>query len=266
MQIDWFTVVAQTINFLILIVLLKLFLYKPIVRAMDEREAKIAARLHEAEEKRAQAEASREAYQQEREAFQAKKSEYLAQAKEEAENYRKKLFHETREAVELAQQRWEEAIEREREQFFLELRQQIARQSAEIARRALKDLSDITLERRMLEVFIHRLRGLDRERKRTIAHAIRRGDESVLIRSAFELQPQDRRDLLQAINEYVLDGHGDLQAHYENSPEVISGIEIQVHGHRIAWTLEDYLDSLEERVTIALEEKTRDDVVHRETP
>ncbi len=43
MQIDWFTLFAQIVNFLIVVVLLRRFLYKPILQAMAEREAKIAA-------------------------------------------------------------------------------------------------------------------------------------------------------------------------------------------------------------------------------
>ena len=42
MPINWFTVVAQVINFLILVWLLKRFLYKPILHAIDEREKGIA--------------------------------------------------------------------------------------------------------------------------------------------------------------------------------------------------------------------------------
>ena len=48
MQIDWFTVVAQIVNFLTLVGLLKKFLYGPIIRAMDDRERRIASRLEEA--------------------------------------------------------------------------------------------------------------------------------------------------------------------------------------------------------------------------
>ena len=45
MLINWFTVCAQAINFLILVWLLKRFLYKPILHAIDEREKGIAAQL-----------------------------------------------------------------------------------------------------------------------------------------------------------------------------------------------------------------------------
>jgi F-type H+-transporting ATPase subunit b len=52
MLIDWFTVVAQIINFLILVALLKHFLYGRIIKAMDQREERINSRLEEAKKKK----------------------------------------------------------------------------------------------------------------------------------------------------------------------------------------------------------------------
>ena len=52
MLIDWFTVGAQLLNFLILVWLLKRFLYKPILGAIDIRERRIAAELADAAAKR----------------------------------------------------------------------------------------------------------------------------------------------------------------------------------------------------------------------
>ena len=55
MLINPFTVLAQLVNFLILVWLLKRFLYKPILHAIDEREKGIAAQLAQAEGKVAEA-------------------------------------------------------------------------------------------------------------------------------------------------------------------------------------------------------------------
>ena len=54
MLIDWFTVGAQTINFLILVWLMKRFLYKPILHAIDAREERIAKELADADAKKAE--------------------------------------------------------------------------------------------------------------------------------------------------------------------------------------------------------------------
>ncbi|MEZ4640979.1 MAG: hypothetical protein R2856_39490 [Caldilineaceae bacterium] len=69
MLIDWFTVIAQIINFVVLLLLLRRFLYGPIIRAMDEREHHIAEELAAAECKQQQAEQEARHYRQERTEF-----------------------------------------------------------------------------------------------------------------------------------------------------------------------------------------------------
>jgi len=64
MQIDWITVVAQIVNFLVLVWLLQRFLYGPITRAMKNREKRIENRLTEARQERNEAEDEAEAYRQ----------------------------------------------------------------------------------------------------------------------------------------------------------------------------------------------------------
>ena len=69
MLIDWFTVIAQVVNFLILVWLLKRFLYRPILDAIDAREKRIALALADADAKKVEAEKERDAFQQKNEAF-----------------------------------------------------------------------------------------------------------------------------------------------------------------------------------------------------
>ena len=58
MLIDWFTVGAQAVNFIILVWLLKRYLYKPILNAVDAREKRIAAELADADAKKTEAKRS----------------------------------------------------------------------------------------------------------------------------------------------------------------------------------------------------------------
>ena len=62
MLIDWFTVGAQALNFIILVWLLKRFLYKPILNAVDAREKRIAAELADANAKKAEAQKERDEF------------------------------------------------------------------------------------------------------------------------------------------------------------------------------------------------------------
>ena len=69
MLIDWFTVGAQALNFIILVWLLKRFLYKPILNAIDAREKRIAGALADANQKKVEAQKERDLFQHKNEEF-----------------------------------------------------------------------------------------------------------------------------------------------------------------------------------------------------
>ncbi|MGB5569161.1 MAG: F0F1 ATP synthase subunit B, partial [Sedimenticolaceae bacterium] len=78
MLIDWFTVGAQLLNFLVLAWLLKRFLYRPILDALDAREQRIAAELADADAKRAEADKERDEFQHKNEAFEQQRAALLS--------------------------------------------------------------------------------------------------------------------------------------------------------------------------------------------
>src|SRR5271169_5229977 len=92
MLIDWFTVVAQAVNFLVLVWLLKRFLYKPVLAAIDAREKKIAAELEDAADSKAQTQVERDEFQRRNEAFDKQRDELLRKATEEANAERQRLL------------------------------------------------------------------------------------------------------------------------------------------------------------------------------
>ena len=82
MLIDWFTVGAQALNFIILVWLLKRFLYKPILDAIDAREKRIAAELADADAKKAEAKKERDEFQHKNEEFDEQRAALLRKATE----------------------------------------------------------------------------------------------------------------------------------------------------------------------------------------
>src|SRR5665811_1288851 len=99
MLIDWFTVGAQALNFLVLVWLMKRFLYKPILHAIDEREKRIAAELANADAKEAKAQKERDEFQHKNEEFDQQRAALLKKATEEAQAERQRLLDEARKAA-----------------------------------------------------------------------------------------------------------------------------------------------------------------------
>jgi F-type H+-transporting ATPase subunit b len=256
-QIDWFTLVAQIVNFLILLLLLRRFLYGPIIETMDKREQKISARLQEAEEKRSEAEQQVELYRRQRQELEGQRDEQLAQIRLEVEARRQELLDEAHHEIQEKKRDWQMALRREQVAFLRNLRQRLGREAGEIARRALQELADVQVEQRMVNLFAKRIGELEADEKAEISASIQESDGEIVIRSAFELSVQAQQAITDAVREHLLDGDG-LRPRFQTSPDLIAGVQLQAGGYEVDWTVRDYLDHLEEQIRQTLEQETRE--------
>src|ERR1700712_3358626 len=100
MKINWFTVIAQVINFLILVWLLKRFLYKPVLNAIDEREKNIVARLEEAKAQKAEAQKEHDEFTNKNQVFEQQRKELTDKAIADAKVQKDKMMKDARKEVE----------------------------------------------------------------------------------------------------------------------------------------------------------------------
>ncbi|MFO7568330.1 MAG: hypothetical protein R6W75_00920 [Smithellaceae bacterium] len=250
MHIDWFVFAAQIFNFLLLIYLLKRFLYGRILKAMDDREAKIAARFTEAHELQEKASVAADLYEKRNQQFAEKTEQLLNEATVAAEARRKVLMEKVREEVDQVKTRWQDMLIREQEAFFSDLRGRAAKQLYETARKALADLADADLEERIVNEFIRRVKALDDEKSLQIRKAIQGGGNQIFIQSAFAVSESLRAQIHEALQARITGG---FTIRYLLQPEVVSGIELRVNGHKIAWSLNEYLETLVENLTETLQ-------------
>lgn len=248
MLIDWFTVTAQIINFLILVALLKYFLYERIIQVMDKREKHIASRIAEAEEKNRKAEAEVAAYRYKQQQWEHEREKRLAQVKEEVEAERKKLLQQAREEIKILQERWYQALQQEKASFLRDLRQRTGKQVYAIARRVLTELANLEVEQRMIEVFLERLRHFEEHQWEAMVALFQQSDQDIVIRSAFDLPNTTRQKIRTILQERL---KTPIRVRFEISSEVLCGIELRMPGQQIAWTMEYYLQTLETEIAQA---------------
>lgn len=250
MLVNWFTVVAQIVNFLVLVVLLKVLLYDRIVKAMDERESRIRQRLDKAEDKEQEAANEAEAYRRKNEELDGEREGLLAKVREEAEALKKTLTREARKAVDHQRSLWQDTVYRERESLARDLRHMAGTQVYAVARRSLQDLAEAGLEERAIARFLNHLERMEADKKGTLAQAIEQGGGRVVLRSAFpmsaEMQGQVKETLHRSLSKQV-------EVDYEEAPELILGLELKARGRKISWNIRHYLEGLEESVLLLLE-------------
>lgn len=262
MEIDLFTLFAQIFNFAILMLLLKRYLYKPIVRTMDERERRIGADLDEAERKLSEATREAAVCHSERQEIEDKRGEMLSSAQEEAAAWRRDLIQEAREEIQERQDLWRQSVEREKQTFLDDLRHRAGAQVYEISRRALEDLAGVDLERHIIDTFISRLPEAEEPRfAALVSSAVAStptGDESeegipeAVVCTAFEIDDETRSRIEAAVRRRL---RGDFNLRFEVSADLICGIELRAGGQTAAWSLQNYLETLDENLSQAFARK-----------
>lgn len=252
MQLDWFTVVAEIVNFLILVALLKYFLYDRIIGIADERESKIAARFEEAEKKRQKAEKEAERFRSQQQELDEHREELMTQAREEAEQRRRELIEQARQEVEAQKEQWQQTVQREQDAFLKELRLEAGQQTIRLARRSLADLAGADLEKQMIERFLERLKALSDEEQAKIADSLQDSGRQPIITTAFDLSSENREQLMTAIREQF---GNSVEGNFNTAPDLICGIELKANGHKIAWSLDNYLDNLADNLARVLQEE-----------
>jgi F-type H+-transporting ATPase subunit b len=152
--------ISQIVNFTLLAVLLYFVAYKPILRMLDQRSARIKQGLEDAEL------ASRRAAEMEQEFDQrlaeARKEgqEIIAQATQMSEKARQEILETAREESRAQVEKAKEEISRERELAMSELRKQVADLSLNISEKVIGKSLDQQRQRELIAEFLEQTEEL----------------------------------------------------------------------------------------------------------
>jgi F-type H+-transporting ATPase subunit b len=255
--IDWFTVLAQIVNFLILVALLKRYLYGPLVAAIDAREKSIAACLADAARKESEAALRVEQLTEEAAETQRRKAEVLAAAREDADRQRAAILTEARNNAKSLEAKWRDALEREKAAFLDEVRRRAAAEILSATRVALRNLACADVERCAMSAFLEKVPSLDPELLRAFAA------EGMTVVTRDDLPAELRQAVRCAIENRL---GGPVEIAFERVPALAWGVELRGNGRRIGWTPDAWLDSIEDKLRVSLDSAsaTKYDVVANE--
>lgn len=249
MLIDWFTVCAQAVNFLILVWLLKHFLYKPILNAIDAREKGIATQLADATAKKAEAQKEHEEFQGKNKAWDEQRSALLGKATDEAKAEKDHLIDEAHKQADSLRAAQAVALQNDQQRLTTEIIHLTKDEVFDITRKALADLATVSLEERMGEVFTRRLGEMDPKSKAILGDSLKSESDPAVVRSTFALPANQRAAIQNALNETF---SAAVKLRFETTPDTICGIELSANGQKVAWSIADYLAVLDQKVGVLL--------------
>ena len=243
MSVNWFTVAAQIVNFLILVWLLKKFLYKPVLSAMNKRQQKVQDELEQAATLVKTAEKEKKQYLALQEEVRNRGKEELRQARREADDLRKKLFQEVEAEAEAARVHRQDELSREKALFLKQASTQVAGQFQHLAQRAFRDLADADFEEKIISHFCALIAKQESE-----AGFFRQlqNPEKLEVSTAFPLTQNSQ----EAIREVLWLRLGvQPKIYFRAEPTLIAGILVSSKDHKMEWNIHHYLDDFQNELT-----------------
>lgn len=203
MDFDWTTFILEIVNFLILIWILKRFLYQPVLDIIDKRRVGIDQAMADAKRIEEEAKALKQKNEQflvdwenEKEAAHARLAAELAEIRE---HKLAELIHRIEEETE----RRRILDERHQQEYEKKIEDRAIQQGVAFASKLLSRMATPELENQLFQLLLEDLANLDEPDKRTIAEAVASLSAPIVVQSAFPLPHAQRETLSAALNEII---------------------------------------------------------------
>lgn len=241
MNISWFEIIAQIVNFFIILFILQKLLYKPVLSAMKKRQERIQKSQIEADEKMKEADELIKKYDKNIEDMQKEKRDILEDARKEAQEKKESLLKEYKEEADDKRKVYLKEIEDEKEKFINNLRKKLGYSAIKIASHILDTLSSKELEKEIFKNFILTLEDLNEN----VPDSDVFKEETLEMNSFRDLSTEEKETLENALKKQFKN----LKTiQYETDPSLILGYELILETYTIHANINNYLSEIEKDI------------------
>ncbi|MDX9801807.1 MAG: hypothetical protein RBT69_10780 [Spirochaetia bacterium] len=233
-----FTLIAQIVNFLIIVFVLRLVLFKKIIAAIDGRRDEIAFRNEEVKKNEEEAKKRQQELDEKHSSFGKERDKLMEKAEHEAQKEKERLLNQARKETDEKQKRWELQIAKEESAFLEELKELAVTEIIKMAKQVLSDLADKELEKQIAEKLITVIKKEDLSGIRGNSDS----DKSEVV-SSFPLSDELKEQFREILG----------KPSFKES-DSFHGITIEWEGKRIRWTIESWLEEFGSELKESLNE------------
>jgi F-type H+-transporting ATPase subunit b len=235
-NLNWSTLILEMINFLVLVWILKRFLYKPVLDVIARRRAGVAKVLSDAEAIGREAETLKAEYRERLADWEKEREREEAALREALQSERRRQTEALRLALDEERKKHEVLEERRLQEAARLAEQAAADHGARFAARLLSGIASPEVEARLIDLFIGELGGQTPEQRRNLLRAIEESPGPVRISTAYPLDPARRSALTRALGEFF---GREVACEFSERKEMLAGIRAGIG----PWTLQADLES-----------------------
>lgn len=239
MEINWTTFALEIVNFIVLVWLLAHFLYRPVLRVIDQRRQDIDQEMQNAQTLRKEADGLLAQCQGQLDAWEREKREQWDLLTREIEADRTRRTEELHKDLDEEQLRADAAAAHRRQELQRESEERALAQGGRFVARLLKGLAGPETEVRLAELFLAELERIP-ESQRTALRTHFSGEEerALQIVSAHPLDPSLRERLARTLQRQLGE---ELAVQFHEDPELIAGLEVSIGDWVLRANLRDEL-------------------------
>ena len=239
MELNWSTFLLEIINFLVLVWILKRFLYRPVVTALRQRQEKIAEKLDQAARLKSESDDLQKQYESrlqdwEREKQQAREllQEEIHQEKaRRLEQLETELQDESKKAATIVERRRTEERQRDLENAHA--------QGAEFAAKLLEAAAGPELESRLFDLLMRAIDGMSEDQRSDLRTRCAASDNRITVTSAFPMKPEQTEKLRQKLSGKH---SSDINLEHHLDPALVAGFRIAIDALVLHLNLQDELE------------------------
>ena len=243
MELNWSTVVLEILNFLILVWILKRFLYQPVLDVIARRRAGIEQTLADAQTRHAEAMGLQEQYEGRLAEWDRERQQAREALARELDAERSRKLAELQTALEQEQEKVRVAGARRQADALRKLEETALLHATRFTTRLLQQASGPELEARLADLAIAGLTALPDKRIADLRNSHGKPPGAIRIASAFPLAGDQRQRLEQALASVA---GPDIPQHFEQDSALLAGVRISFGSWVLGVNLQDELQGFME--------------------
>ncbi len=229
MELNWSTFILEIINFLVLIWILKHFLYKPVLGVIARRRTAIEKELDEAKVLHKDADGLRKHYENRLTEWDKEKQLAHQALDNELEKEHAQRLQMLQIEIEAEKEKARVSMARQRANERRRMEETALEQGARFVSSLLSELSSPELEQHLIDLFIKEIAGLSSQRLGELRAAAEKAD-AVVIYSAYPLSEDTRGKIEKVLNKQL---KLNMPCRYEEDKGLLAGLRIIID----AWVL-----------------------------
>jgi F0F1-type ATP synthase membrane subunit b/b' len=246
MQLNWWTFALQAINFLVLVWLLRRFLYKPAKAVIDRRKELAERAFADADKAKADAEAARQGFESQTAGLAQERRDMLKKVHAEIEAERGKILEDAKAEAERATASSRDCIAEERRAALAEMREEAAALAVDLATDLLRKTAATTANDAFLAEIESQLAALPADERERLERDLAANGARLTVVTASELGADEKARWVSKLNTCL--GHRD-QTEFVADPDIVGGVELHFPHAVLRYSWADQLEKAKELLT-----------------